>query len=143
EPRNPANPGTARPAVARRCRPAYPPTGPAAVREPYGNPHRSPIGRRTRAVADLLDAAVRLAAVVAAFLLLPLIVGQMEHKVMAHMQSRLGPMYAGGFHGWAQLIAGGGKFAQKEDVIPAAADRRVFGLPPGRERGAHPAVMAV
>nr|WP_262379305.1 NADH-quinone oxidoreductase subunit NuoH [Nonomuraea sp. PA05] len=65
------------------------------------------------------------------FLVLPLIIGQTEHKVMAHMQSRLGPMYAGGFHGWAQLIADGVKFAQKEDVIPAAADRRIFMIAPG------------
>ncbi|RPI26423.1 MAG: hypothetical protein EHM57_00070, partial [Actinobacteria bacterium] len=50
------------------------------------------------------------------FLVVPLVVGYMEHKVLAHSQARLGPMYAGRFHGWAQLVAVGVKFVQKEDV---------------------------
>jgi NADH-quinone oxidoreductase subunit H len=64
------------------------------------------------------------------FLVAPLLVGYMEHKVLAHMQSRLGPMYAGRFHGWAQLVADGLKFVQKENVVPAAADGWVFSLAP-------------
>src|SRR5712692_11783645 len=63
-------------------------------------------------------------------LVAPLGVGYMEHKVLAHMQARLGPMYAGRFHGWAQLIADGVKFVQKEDVIPKAADSVIFTMAP-------------
>src|SRR5581483_2845179 len=51
-------------------------------------------------------------------------------KMMSHMQSRLGPMDPGGFHGWFQLIGDGIKFIQKEDIIPAQADKRVFAAAP-------------
>jgi NADH-quinone oxidoreductase subunit H len=65
------------------------------------------------------------------FLVVPLAVGYMEHKVLAHMQARMGPMEAGKFHGWAQLMADGAKFIQKEDIVPEAADRTVFSMAPG------------
>ena len=64
------------------------------------------------------------------FLVFPLLVGYMEHKVMAHMQARLGPMEAGRFHGVLQLVADGIKFVQKESIIPRAADKWVFSLAP-------------
>ena len=51
-------------------------------------------------------------------------------KMMSHMQSRVGPMDPGGFHGWFQLIGDGIKFIQKEDIVPAGADRRVFKMAP-------------
>ena len=51
-------------------------------------------------------------------------------KMMSHMQSRLGPMDPGGFHGWFQLVGDGLKFLQKEDIIPEDADRLVFAFAP-------------
>lgn len=78
----------------------------------------------------LFEVVIRLLLVLVCFLVLPLLIGQTEHKVMGHMQARVGPIYAGAFHGWAQLVADGVKFAQKEDIVPAGADRRVFRLAP-------------
>ena len=90
----------------------------------------------TSAIDDLfsgywLPLVIKAVLVLGIFLVVPLVVGYMEHKVLAHMQARLGPMEAGRFHGWAQLMADGAKFIQKEDVVPAAADRAVFSIAPG------------
>ena len=82
-------------------------------------------------------------AVLAFFLIVPLGVGYMEHKVLAHMQGRLGPMEAGVFHGWAQLIADGVKFIQKEDIVPAAADRTIFTLAPAVAMVPYIAILVV
>jgi NADH-quinone oxidoreductase subunit H len=73
---------------------------------------------------------VKVVAVLLVFLTFPLVVGYMEHKVMAHMQARVGPMEAGRFHGVLQLVADGIKFVQKESIIPRAADKWVFALAP-------------
>jgi NADH-quinone oxidoreductase subunit H len=86
---------------------------------------------------------VKASIVLVFFLTAPLAVGYAEHKVLAHMQARLGPMYAGRFHGWAQLVADGVKFVQKEDVIPAAADRWVFSLAPAVALVPYIAVLVV
>lgn len=66
-------------------------------------------------------------------LMIPLIgmaLGFAEIKLSAKMQARVGPYFAGGRWGWAQLIADGIKFFQKEDIIPVAADRPVFKMAP-------------
>jgi NADH-quinone oxidoreductase subunit H len=57
-------------------------------------------------------------------------IGFAEMKLSAKMQNRVGPYFAGGRWGWAQLIADGVKFFQKEDLIPAEADRSVFKFAP-------------
>jgi len=62
--------------------------------------------------------------------LVGMIIGFAEMKLSAKMQSRVGPYFAGGRWGWAQLIADGVKFFQKEDLIPADADRPVFKTAP-------------
>jgi NADH-quinone oxidoreductase subunit H len=50
-------------------------------------------------------------------------------KMMSFMQSRLGPMEAGPY-GSMQLFAEVGKWLQKEDTAPTAADHRIFKMAP-------------
>ncbi len=50
-------------------------------------------------------------------------------KMMSFMQSRLGPMEAGPY-GSLQLVAEVGKWLQKEDTAPDAADHRIFKMAP-------------
>jgi NADH-quinone oxidoreductase subunit H len=51
-------------------------------------------------------------------------------KIHSHIMDRLGPMYAGRFHGIGQPIAEFLKPIQKEDIVPASADAPVFRLAP-------------
>ncbi len=70
--------------------------------------------------------AAKLALVAMMIPLIGMVLGFAEMKLSAKMQSRIGPYFAGGRWGWAQLIADGVKFFQKEDLIPEDADRPVF-----------------
>jgi NADH-quinone oxidoreductase subunit H len=73
--------------------------------------------------------------IIAPFILLNVVVGLvtyvtlLERKFAARMQSRIGP-YRVGPHGLLQPIADALKLMMKEDIVPTAADRRIFNLAP-------------
>ena len=82
------------------------------------------------AAVDWIWVLVKLGCVVAVIVANGLWAVWWERKISAHMQSRLGPMYAGGFHGWAQTIFDTVKLLLKEDITPAAADKVLHALSP-------------
>ena len=77
-------------------------------------------------VRDLLG----LGAVFGLFNIIPVYVIWWERKVAGRIQSRLGPMRVGGWHGWAQTFADGIKLILKEDLVPKGADGPLFRIAP-------------
>jgi NADH-quinone oxidoreductase subunit H len=73
-----------------------------------------------------IDVILKIVLVLVAMIGMALVAIYGELKVMAHMQTRIGPYYAGGRWGWAQPLADAVKFIQKEDLVPAGADSLIF-----------------
>ena len=78
----------------------------------------------------LIRDVVAMVGLIVFFTLVPVFLIWWERKVAGRIQSRLGPMRVGGWHGWAQSPADGIKCVLKEDFIPTDADRPLFRIAP-------------
>ena len=78
---------------------------------------------------DIVIVAGKTIFVFALLLILTLFVIWAERKVLAHMQSRIGPNRAGPY-GILQSIADGVKLFMKEDILPLTADKIVYPIAP-------------
>ena len=107
-----------RPMISCRCSLRCAPFDRAVERSLHRDPLRGAIGACGCSVA-----------IVAVLLPAGTIVYVFLFKMMSFMQSRLGPMEAGPY-GSLQLVAEVGKWLQKEDTAPAAADHRIFKMAP-------------
>ena len=79
--------------------------------------------------AAIIEAAAKAVFVFAMLLVLVLFTIWAERKILADMQSRIGPNRAGPF-GLLQTLADGIKLFFKEDIMPTAADKIVYPLAP-------------
>lgn len=78
----------------------------------------------------VLDMLARTLGVIMIGLTFALVVIYLELKLGSHMQTRIGPYYAGGRYGWAQPFAMLLTFLQKEDLVPKGADKTVYKVAP-------------
>ncbi len=75
---------------------------------------------------DLVRDLIALSAIIGFINIVPVFGIWWERKIAGRIQSRLGPMRVGGWHGWAQSPADGIKLLFKEDTIPPEGDTLLF-----------------